>query len=340
MLVRRIARSAGENALDNHSISAEEKEALVQSIATQLNEIYPRPIQCIQRIIEFCGPQFAQDVLKETFEVEEQGGLFIPNRKRRRTVGGVFFYLVRQKITPELEQKIFDPEEHPYWHPPSNSQILPDGEARLVEMTIKGRAKLIEERKEGVVVNLTHPMNILPNLPVGVPLPIKEPVVYKVYMSRKHWQNIQKFLHVPEDEIIIEGIWGRDPEADGMALFAMNVTTRQWEWLKRKDEGLTQPPQPPKAKQETHHKTNKEKKGEKNTKSSKAKPTPVPAKPTTANKTTQQLEQLRAAANLYRQKLAEIQAKPKDQQAALAMTQKLLQQTEAQIRQLEKQAKR
>lgn len=321
-------------------MTTEEKEALVQSIAAQLNESYPRPLQCIQRIVELCGPQFAQDVLKETFEVEAQGGLFVPHRKRRRTVGGVFFYLVRQKITPELEQKIFDPEEHPYWHPPSNSQILPVGEARLVEMTIKGRATLTEERDEGVIAHITHPMNTLPNLPVGVPLPLKEPVKYKIYMSRKHWQNVQKFLHVPEDEIIVEGIFGRDPESDGMALFAMNVTTRQWEWLKRKDEGITPPPQPTKPKTEPKRKPDK--KGERPAKPVKAKTAPSTDKQAATPKLSeneQKLEKLRAAANLYRQKLAEIQAKPKDQQTALAMTQKLLQQTEAQIRQIEKQLK-
>src|SRR5712692_3605514 len=68
-----------------------------QTIAGHLGETGPEPLQLLQKVVKKLGPEQALAFLKETQEIETQGGLLLPDGSRRRTSGGVFFYLVRTK---------------------------------------------------------------------------------------------------------------------------------------------------------------------------------------------------------------------------------------------------
>src|SRR5260370_10822433 len=62
-----------------------------QTIAEQLGETEPEPLQLLHKGVKKLGPEQALAFLKETQEIETQGGLLLPDGSRRRTLGGVFF---------------------------------------------------------------------------------------------------------------------------------------------------------------------------------------------------------------------------------------------------------
>lgn len=338
--------------MDQPALPEAEKQALVQHIANELGESYPFPIRCIERIVEYLGAEFAQNVLQETLEIEAQGGMLLPNRRRKRTPGGVYFHLIRNRVDPEMENRLFQKDENPYWRPPGNVVYLGEGKARQVEISIKGRPGPIERREKTAIMMIDHAMDIIPNLPQGVPMPPKELIQYKVYMSVKQWDAAEGYLHVPEDELIITGIFGKDPDGEGMAVFAMSVSTRQREWRLRKDQeaesGMELPPKrEPREKKKQFNKGDKRDKGkgkEAKERGQQQKQAPAPSEPAPPPKNSrmpadiaQKLDELRSAAALYRQQVAAIEAKPKSEQGGLQMRVRLLQSTEMQIKSIEAQ---
>ncbi len=67
------------------------------AIATQLAETAPGPRSQIWRTVRTIGPERAQAFVKEALEVEANGGMLIPDGSR--TLGGIFFYLVRTQVS-------------------------------------------------------------------------------------------------------------------------------------------------------------------------------------------------------------------------------------------------
>lgn len=83
----------------------------VEQLAALLQETKEKPIECLTYIITVCGLAFAEAVFKETMEVEATGGLPVSGVRRaqgfeKRTRGGTFFHLARQKMTPEQQARI------------------------------------------------------------------------------------------------------------------------------------------------------------------------------------------------------------------------------------------
>lgn len=76
----------------------------VVHITQTLGETDWKPRTQIERIVQQLGPDFALAKLQETEQVESQGGLMLTDGSRRRTKGGVFFYLVRQWLKGEKRQ--------------------------------------------------------------------------------------------------------------------------------------------------------------------------------------------------------------------------------------------
>ena len=65
------------------------------AIATQLGETAPGARATIWRTVRTLGPERAQAFVAQALEAEANGGMMVPDGSRKRTLGGIFFYLVR-----------------------------------------------------------------------------------------------------------------------------------------------------------------------------------------------------------------------------------------------------
>ncbi|HMR68233.1 MAG TPA: hypothetical protein PKE64_29840 [Anaerolineae bacterium] len=87
----------------NPASASPEKEILSQTAVTEmaasLGETDPKVLEQLGRIVRLLGPAKARAFLQQALEVESQGGLWLPNRSRQRSLGGVFFFLVRSQVS-------------------------------------------------------------------------------------------------------------------------------------------------------------------------------------------------------------------------------------------------
>lgn len=80
---------------------SEEIEETVFYLAGHLGETQKKAIRQIRKVTQVLTPDVALDYLKKAQEVERQGGMLIANGSRRRTIGGIFFYLVKTQCSDE-----------------------------------------------------------------------------------------------------------------------------------------------------------------------------------------------------------------------------------------------
>jgi len=83
------------------------------------------------------GIDFVQETLTETQTIETEGGMKTNDGKRRRTAGGVFFYIVKPKLSPEQRAIIFPPI---------------DWKKRRAKKKIKNKAPKAEEKQVATVI--------------------------------------------------------------------------------------------------------------------------------------------------------------------------------------------
>ncbi len=183
--------------------------ALARGIAAVLGETMPPPIRLITRAVDRLGPDRARALLGQTLTVEAQGGLTLPDG-RRRTLGGVFFYLVRTSdaISHEDKDDIFPRQGgHPKRAGGSGTPAVPasaapapvvwtdetfralarqlqqdPGRATTVKITVIGRPGAAVEQGQAVAVALTSEK--VPSLPRGLPEP---PAGTRYTVVRETW---------------------------------------------------------------------------------------------------------------------------------------------------------
>jgi hypothetical protein len=221
---------------------------LVQTIAQQLGETQRGPIQQIRRVVQHLGADTAQAILAEAQQIEANGGLLLPDGSRRRTPGGVYFHLVRQRISPAERVLIFPmrpgrstrpgtsvPAAPPTPVPASTEPqdiVIPNatGEARTVKITVIGRPGRIVRDPRGFVT-VTMQRTGVPALPKGVPAPPMAPTSHTIYIAQKQWQKVADALQDPEDVLIVEGFPTATPQ--GINVYATNTTTKKLQQAQR-----------------------------------------------------------------------------------------------------------
>ena len=88
-------------------MSEQKTEARAQELARTLGETKRGIIRKIELLIELMGEEFVEAVFEETLQVEAEGGLMTNAGDRRRTFGGVFFFLAKSKLDAETLERIF-----------------------------------------------------------------------------------------------------------------------------------------------------------------------------------------------------------------------------------------
>ena len=241
----------------------DEIQRATQQIAAALGETHQGPVGQIERFDRLLRVEWAQTVLRETLAVEAQGGLMLPDGSCRRTVGGVFFYLARQRMTPEQAALVFprtgQPQAQPVPRQPMGWGERLDvvreaghgkGKVMSVKITVTGRPGSVVLREGTVVLALEDDHES--SLPKSVPAPPAEPTLYIVYVAARQWAAVEPALQNPNDILIVQGTCAYDEAAQGIAVFAASVTTKFTKTSSqrgpagfgRKPRGAAPPPRP------------------------------------------------------------------------------------------------
>ncbi len=208
------------------------------AIATQLNETDPGALAQIARIVERMGDEFVTMALADTLRLEAEGGMLTEDKQRRRTPGGVFFYLVRGRVSPEDRKALFPTPHRPAKPAPPAAVTLSDAErltlynqlkahsgvATNMKLTLIGRPAKILKRDAFVAVTLAS--REPPALPKGLPeLLSQEPTIYLVYIAAKQWRKVEEAIKEQEDKLIIEGYPYNDKKMGVIGVLTQSVTT-------------------------------------------------------------------------------------------------------------------
>lgn len=81
---------------------------VMEDIAEKLQETDEKPLRMLEAIVMLCGVGFAETNLQEVLEVEEAGGLMTRKQDRKRTIGGVFFYICRFRMAPAMRRIVYN----------------------------------------------------------------------------------------------------------------------------------------------------------------------------------------------------------------------------------------
>lgn len=103
---RRIAVSPAKPSFPLPKPTQEQRD-LAKEIAAQLGETETAPSRQILRLVQVCSCGFSRTILAEALELEAAGGLMVLDGTRRRTQGGVFFYLARGRMSYDAQGAIF-----------------------------------------------------------------------------------------------------------------------------------------------------------------------------------------------------------------------------------------
>src|SRR5713101_1888112 len=198
-----------------------------------------RPL--ITLVLRTLGHDRTADILTETLQREANGGMMTKDGTRRRTPGGVFFQLVRERATAHERRRLFprpapqhgqgqpqgSPQALTWDEVPTIIQILtthPAGEARTMKVTLIGRPPAkVETRGQAIVFRMQgKPPGSLPRgLP---PVPAQAPLTWNVMVALRQWNRVKDSLAAhQDDQLIIEGY--PDMQGSQHVLLAQSCTS-------------------------------------------------------------------------------------------------------------------
>jgi cold shock CspA family protein len=197
----------------------------VNTIITALGETEPEPIGMIERVVAFLGTETSLELLRETQQIEEQGGMWLRDGSRRRTTGGVFFRLLQQRLTKSQRLSLFFPEYEQVF--PLSEQELSDYFSDLsswpvvsdasLEFTAHGFPALIPpidtpRNVPYLIVDFQIPPEELPAFAKGIP-PIEQAVSLRMAASTQQWLQIAPHvLEEPNPSLLFRGFLSADPK--------------------------------------------------------------------------------------------------------------------------------
>jgi hypothetical protein len=190
--------------------------------AEALAQVLQEPnLPLLRQVLRTVGPARCATLLAETLHVEAQGGLRTRDGTRRRTPGGVFFQLTKERTTPEERRRLFPrpalprrgetrsaPQALP-WREAQRAMEAwashPVGEATTMKLTMIGRPEHVEVHGSAVLFRLQG--KAPGTLPRGLPpLPRTPGLTWNVWVALRQWNRVKDSLAThPEDQVILEG---------------------------------------------------------------------------------------------------------------------------------------
>lgn len=337
----------------------ESKKTAARRIADQLEEKDSKPRKQITMIVQRAGIEFSDSVLEEVEKIEAEGGMMIENGERRRTKGGVFFYLARQRLPEDVRDDIFSSwrslrkkrqtyeSQFPSFEFDERGDVVEAllaedrGELSDVRITLTGRPGKIDRREHLVITTMDYQAGDKLTLPTGVPDFPTDKVTYVVYVSAKQWEKVAKAIENPHDSLIVDGLCAFDDEIEQFAVYTTQITTKKLERKLRKQDRQQEGKPLPRQKDASNSEAKPKKKKKRDDRLQIPEvdtsalavdldlPEDVPAD------VAQELAKLHTAALTYRQKIEKMEENPDKNKFMLTTTRRLLKNTEKQISELE-----
>jgi hypothetical protein len=193
----------------------------VETLAAILQE--PN-VPLLRQVLRTVGQDRCAAILADTLACEARGGMITTDGTRRRTPGGVFFQLVKERATPKERQRLLSrarpqppkaptpgqppaPPQEPTWaEVQALVQTLPPGEA-TVKLTLIGRPALEAIQTRPTYIALRMQGKAPGPLPKGLPpVPDQHPITWLVVIALRQWNRVKDSLAAhADDTLIIEG---------------------------------------------------------------------------------------------------------------------------------------
>jgi len=219
--------------------------SVADEIAARLGETEEEPIRQIRRAVRLLGADRVQSVAARALQVEAAGGMMRADGSQKRSLGGVFFILMRNDVGRTDFYRIFKggqqqrpggtgtaahaqaapaPFDWTTFSARATEAMSEAGEATTVKLTVIGRPGKVVERGDVVLVAMRSEK--APSLPKGVPAPASPTVDYMVLVGMKQWRKVAEALTTdPADKVIMEGYPTVQPEFAGITVYATSATT-------------------------------------------------------------------------------------------------------------------
>lgn len=214
-----------------------DEHATFVKIADRLGETEKGARKQVVNIVKHCGIDFATAMLEETLKIEENGGMMTLDGERRRSPGGVYFYLARGRMTDEQRLAVFPPRK---WQAQKRvwrefdwsrrdkvlSKIYTAGKVDDMRVKLVGYPGEIRRAADVVVTKMQHEGGG-PTIPRGLPPLPEHHTIYNVYISTQHWEKVEQSLASSDKMLVVDGMAFMDAEHDGITVFATGVKTQK-----------------------------------------------------------------------------------------------------------------
>ena len=194
-------------------------ELTVEKLAEVLHE--PN-VPLLRQVLRTLGFDRTVAVLTDTLTCESNGGMRTKDGTRRRTPGGVFFQLVKERTTPQERRRLFPAaasqhtQAYPKRQPPALTwdevtaltetlATTSAGEGRTMKLTLIGRPGKVEMRGQAVMFRMQGkpPASLPRGLP---PLPSTPALTWNVLVALRQWNQVKDRIEsTPDDQLIVEG---------------------------------------------------------------------------------------------------------------------------------------
>jgi hypothetical protein len=320
-----------------------DQQAIVEQVAATLDESAKKPLNQITLIVEHCGSEFTEVMVQSAKDIHEEEGLKTRDQTRQRTLGGVFFYLVRGALPHDLRSiifpdrrtrkqmsldKIIDWEDRIQIF--QSIQDKPKGKVDEMNITLDGRPRHIETRQNIVLATLEATIEPYQTFPRGLPDFPAKPTTFFVYVGKDQWdKQVGNKLQKDEDaSIVVEGAPTFDAEMGGIAILVRAIKVRPGT-SNRKEQQIREERR--QSKIEADRAAQQEAQARR---AANAIPEPEGVSAEIAKK----LRPLYGARQLFQKRLADIEALPPEKQSGLKAAKMALERTEKQIAMLEAEA--
>ncbi len=225
-----------------------------KTIVETLNETDRKPIQQIETIVNLIGEEEALEYLQKAQALHAEGSMMTEKGDRQRTLGGVFFYLVRGGMTWSQRRHVF-----PYFNPDGDKQTrLSSSPYRWVwrvadfkrfkryhrgvsqvEIKVVGKPLKVIEKTQVTVVTMRS--GDPPSLPKGLPAPPATPTVFLVLIASKQWKKVKPFVTDPDNKLIVRGWPVYDKKLGTITVLAQSTTATLLERQKQAEQNGGEP---------------------------------------------------------------------------------------------------